>query len=332
MSGKRIMWAVATPADIVGRVADKVVQLLTAMNAELEIFSCVFDAEIARPGRFASRGAQLDIREIVETLHGQLEHNAEPLRRRGLTVRTSVRWDSPAYEGIVRQVLRHRPDLLIVQSRRKGRAARAVLAQTDFKLIETCPCPLLLIKSARPYARARVVAALDPTHAHAKPASLDGAIVEAARSAARALSAELVLFHARIPWDEVVRDQPALQHVSPAEEADVQSAYWRTVEARIREVARQHQVGRARTHIEDGNAEERLPAFIRSEGVDIVAMGAVSRSLAKRIFIGHTAERLLDALHCDVLVAKPPDFRSPVPRGSAHRTDRSAALGGRYVF
>ena len=34
-------------------------------------------------------------------------------------------------------------------------------------------------------------------------------------------------------------------------------------------------------------------------------MGAVSRSGLKRVFIGNTAERVLDDLPCDVLVVKP---------------------------
>jgi universal stress protein E len=45
-------------------------------------------------------------------------------------------------------------------------------------------------------------------------------------------------------------------------------------------------------------------------------MGAVSRSGLKRVFIGNTAERVLDALPCDVLVVKPAHFASRVERRS----------------
>jgi universal stress protein E len=43
-------------------------------------------------------------------------------------------------------------------------------------------------------------------------------------------------------------------------------------------------------------------------------MGAVSRSGLKSIFIGNTAERVLDRLQCDLLVVKPRRFESRVPR------------------
>ncbi len=58
----------------------KAVRVASALDAELELFHCVFDAEIARPGRFGSRGVQSDIREIVTQRHQQLERNAERLR------------------------------------------------------------------------------------------------------------------------------------------------------------------------------------------------------------------------------------------------------------
>jgi universal stress protein E len=42
-------------------------------------------------------------------------------------------------------------------------------------------------------------------------------------------------------------------------------------------------------------------------------MGAISRSGLKRVFIGNTAEQLLDRLPCDLLIVKPAEFVSRVP-------------------
>jgi hypothetical protein len=43
-------------------------------------------------------------------------------------------------------------------------------------------------------------------------------------------------------------------------------------------------------------------------------MGAVSRSGLKRVFIGNTAERVLESLTCDVLVVKAPHGEKAVAR------------------
>lgn len=312
MNWNRIMWAVAAPGDVETETgaAAKAARLAIALGAELEIFHCVYDPDIARPERFASRGVEVDIREIVERRHEQLERNAERLRAQGLRIHTNVRWDSPAHEGIVRRVLRRAPDLLIAQSAPRSRSERLGLAQTDLKLIETCPCPLLLVKTSRPYTAARIVAAADPMHSHDKPAALDGAIIDAARTMAAALSMDLVVFHA----------------------VDLRSGPKEAVEARIRELAERQSVEPRNVRVVEGMVEERLPAFVRSEGADVVAMGAVSRSLVKRVLLGHTAERLLGALDADVLIVKPPGFVSPVKARSVHRTERVRTESGKYVF
>jgi universal stress protein E len=332
MSWGRIMFAVAAPSGPEPSVMSKVVCLASALDAELELFHCVFDTDVARPGRFGSRGVEADIHEIVAQRHRQIEHTAERLRAQSIRVRSSVRWDYPAYEGIVRQVLRHEPHLLIVQSRRKGTAARLLLTQTDFKLIETCPCPLLLIKTARPYSDVFTIAAVDPLHAHNKPAALDDAIVDSATVVAKALSGKLLLFHARPPWDDIVRATPSLRHLPEVEQPDAQSAYRESIDVRVRKLARRHGISRERTRVTDGYVAESLPELVRVESAGIVAMGAVSRSFVKRAVIGHTAERLLDVLDCDVLIAKPPGFRSPVSIRSAHHVHHSAVGAGRYVF
>jgi len=48
-------------------------------------------------------------------------------------------------------------------------------------------------------------------------------------------------------------------------------------------------------------------------GASLVVMGAVSRSRLQEIFLGSTAERVLDRITCDVLVVKPGDFTEKLP-------------------
>jgi universal stress protein E len=65
-----------------------------------------------------------------------------------------------------------------------------------------------------------------------------------------------------------------------------------------------------RSHLINEHPISGLPRLARKIGCDVLVMGAVSRSGLKRIFIGNTAERILDELDCDVLVVKPPGFTS----------------------
>jgi len=76
------------------------------------------------------------------------------------------------------------------------------------------------------------------------------------------------------------------------------------------------------------SAVDGIRSVARATRAGIVVMGAISRSGLKRLFIGNTAERLLDVIECDVLIVKPRRFASHVQRrrrgvrftGAAFRT------------
>ena len=173
----------------------------------------------------------------------------------------------------------------------------------------------------RAYTQGRIVAAVDPLHAHDEPAALDDAILDAARVVAGAVSAHLLLLHARAPWSDAARLSAKLRRDPATGEGDPQALYRGKVEARVRELARRHYIRDDSVFVVEGLAEQVVPAFARERSADIVVMGAVSRSLLKRILIGYTAERLLDALDCDLLIVKPPGFRAPVSRTPVHRIE-----------
>jgi len=332
MSWRHIMFSVASPGGLGPLEMAKVAQLTSGFGAELELFHCIFDPGVTRAGRFGTRGAQEDIHEFVDRRHEQLERSAERLRSSGVPVHTSVRWDYPIHEGIVRQVLRRKPSLLVAQSSRKGRAARLMLTQTDYKLIETCPCPVLFIKNARPYSDAVIIAAVDPGRLHGKPAALDDGVLDAAGTIRDALGARLRVFHAGAPWEYAVGMNPELRDLPEVVKEDVRGAYWNRIKGQVLALARRHGVREDCVEVFEGDAAELLPLVVRSHSAHILVLGVVSRSRIGRALIGHTAERILDALECDVLIVKPPGFQTPVSRGSTHHIERSAAHRARYVL
>lgn len=311
MSENHILFALATPRGAEETATDKVATLAAALDAEVELFRPIYDAHVSHSVRSPARAAAADLRELLERWRLELEQQAARLRGRNISVRTHARWDYPPYEGIVRRVLENRPDLLIVPGTREDPASPLILTHTDLKLIETCPCPLLLVKTARPYRNLCLVAAVDPLHTHDKPAALDDAILETARMVSSALSAQLLLVHARTPWiDSVLHGSLR----GSSERTEPETDYHDRVERQVRELARRHGIGDAEVHVLEGYPTQCIPDFVREHSVNIAALGAVSRSFLKRILIGHTAERLLDALDCDLLISKSPGFRTPVSR------------------
>lgn len=321
-----ILFAVPSADDIGLIEAEKVARIAGALEAQLELFHCAFDPGVAHPGESAPAHPEEDIQRLVSSAQQGLERIAERFRARALRVRTSVRWDHPVFEGIVRQVLRHGPALVIAWSGHHGRRAHFLPSQTDWKLIETCPCPLLLLKNPRPYSEPLVIAAVDPGDTHEEPPALAGRILDSAGILSNALSGTLEVFHARTPWDQAIRLDPQLRDLPEYGDEEIHRAYLTRIETRVLALAERHGIAREQIRIEDGLAAESLLRHADRRKADIVALGAGSRSRLHHVLAGDTAERVLDTLACDALIVKPPGFRTPVRRQSTHHVTSGREL------
>jgi universal stress protein E len=254
-------------------------------------------------------------RDILEsaTRH-RLERLKELARDVGLRgTKCAVHWDYPIYEAIVRHVLEIKPDLLVTDSHRYGRLARLVLANTDWELIRSCPCPLWFVRSPKLPARPRVLVAVDPRHSHEKPARLDDRLLGAADLLVDQLDAQVRAVHAyEAPMSalpgmlmEPIRLPISPQHTRDFIEKTTQS---------VHKLCGRHGVDEAHCLVREGATRDVIVAAARE--ADVLVMGAVSRSMLARPVIGSTAESVIDHVSCDLLIFKPAGFKSPVKRST----------------
>ena len=66
-----------------------------------------------------------------------------------------------------------------------------------------------------------------------KPAALDEAILESASLICDALRGRLLVFHARIPWEDSVHLNPALGRVPELMKEDVHAAYCDMIDGQV---------------------------------------------------------------------------------------------------
>jgi universal stress protein E len=265
--------------------------------------------------------AQMDSQtQIIESAkrqrRAQLELLAKKWRAQGAKIKTLVEWDYPAHEAIIRVVQREKSDLLVAHSHRHGRLARWVLANTDWELMRHCPCALWFVRSEKLPARPNVVVAVDPLHAHAKPARLDDRLLSAAATFENQLSGSLHIVHAyRAPPTST--SGTLTEPIRMPSAAYVVRDHIEGLRRDIERLASRHDIDPARCHIVDGEPIQALPAFIKKRKTDVLVMGVVSRSAISRQIIGNTAEKLIDQVDCDVFVVKPAGFKSTVPKARA---------------
>jgi universal stress protein E len=81
----------------------------------------------------------------------------------------------------------------------------------------------------------------------------------------------------------------------------------------VQALCKKHGVDQQHTHVHQGSTRELLMTLTDQLRADAVVMGAVSRSGLKGLFIGNTAEDVLDRLHCDLVIVKPKGFKATLP-------------------
>jgi universal stress protein E len=245
----------------------------------------------------------------------QLQRMAVPLRRQGLRVHCEVHWDFPPHVALVRHVLRAKPDLLIAASHRHNRFSRLLLANTDWELIRHCPCPLWLVRSKTLRKHPRLLVAVDPLHSHAKPAQLDDNLLQTARVVARKTGGRVAIAHACAPPVKVVA-QPFAEAVIVPVSAEEHRRHLARLQALTAKLARKYRVAPRDRHLQAGGARQVLQRLCASLQIDVLVMGAISRSALDRFFIGSTAESVIDTVSCDVLIGKPSGFHSNVSKAA----------------
>lgn len=282
-----------------------------------------FDAAIVLAKRFGSRlellvsefqdlhpayfdpmtGMLQEFRDSAMASHrAALERFVQAAAAEGVNALGEALWGTPFHEIVLARVAATRPDLVVKHSAYHNRLERTLFTGSDWHLIRDLPVPLLLVKDAGRLAGSRILACVDPMHAHDKPASLDHQLLQRGAALAEKLGGELhALNVCAIPAPiGVVGDAYVAALAMPPDEEWI---------GRARESYGQLVAGyglpKERVHFRVGAPPRDIVEAARELGAGMVLMGAVSRRRLERWFVGSTAESVLDRLPCNVWVEKP---------------------------
>jgi universal stress protein E len=280
----RILVAIADPQVKMGQAVRRASELAHKSGASIELFNAIPSAMSEGSVRAqAEHFTRLEAQQNAQ----RLERMARQLLREGIVASSRVQTGMPVHEAILKEVRLAKANLVVIQARKHSLFARVMLTQTDFELIRRCPVPLLIVKGRTAWRRPRIMAALDPFHRNNKPAALDAEILDAARDVAAVMHGSV---HAA--------------HIYLGATATQQKAHTSEVRRRFYEALKRHGIAKSKAHLVCGDPAVELPNLARSLGAGLVVMGALSRSGLRRVFIGNTAERVLDGVRCDVLVVR----------------------------
>jgi universal stress protein E len=312
MSTRRILFAIRDPMAKIQPGLAKAIQAARALDASLELFHALTEPVYVEFSRIEEANVDRLRERAEEKVRIPMARLCSAGRRDGVTVTSSVTWDYPAHEAVIRRATAIGAELIIAECHKGARTRPWLIHLTDWELLRTSPLPVLLLRNGKPWRNPIVLAAVDPSHAHAKPSELDTRILKAATALGEGLHGTLHVLHAAHP------PMSAFVHVAPPSS---QSEAWSSLtydayleQARIAfaEFFTHRKIPPSRAHLVPGDPGVVIPRFATQLHAGIVVMGAVSRSGLKRVFIGNTAERVLEALPSDVLVVKPEGLHAAI--------------------
>ena len=290
--------------------------LAKSIGAELDLFICYYNEYLSGDRLFDSPSLEKARREVIGSHEKYLEKLAEPLRSSGLIVHTAAIWDHPLYEGIVRHADAVGAHMVFKDTHHHSALTRALLTNTDWNLIRTCPAPLWLVKPHEIADNPIFVAAIDPLNQHDKPAALDDEILVLSKMLAESSGGELHAFHSYDPRIAVATATANAYIPVSLPFDEIEKQMHEQHEKRFTEVTEFHGLDDNHAHLVAGLTHEELPEMAEKMNVDVIVMGAVARNHWKRLFIGATAERTLEHVPCDLLIIKPDWFQTPVEMSS----------------
>lgn len=298
-------------------------RLAAGSGAALELFTPVYNSQVTL-AHFPNRESLQHARDSLVQRHVERLTGHVPELGLDCPVECHAAWDHPPEEALIRRVLERGADLLVVALPEGSGAGGRPLSAAQWQLVRHCPSSVLLTRGRAWRERPTVVAAIDPGGRHGRRDELDIRILQVAERLADCAGGVTHVFHA---WQKSLRariGETELPLAAALPETDAEEHHRETVYA----VLGAADASPARVSFAEGRPETALPEYCREAGADVVVMGAIARNPFGRIFIGSTAERVLDQLPCDLLVVKPEAFRTPVTRDRWPRDEDAAPILG----
>lgn len=180
---------------------------------------------------------------------------------------------------------------------------RASFGHSDWELIRDLDYPLWFVKPVDWRDDVVIVAAVDPVHAHDKPAHLDKRIIELGRTVATDCGGRLEVVHTYQRLDEIGSRVMWAFKPQKLPVADLDRKIREEHDRALKIFGEVCGLPPKSLHLVPGRPDEVLPVFARQQQASLVVMGSLARSKLRQRIVGSTTTRVLDHIPCDVLVA-----------------------------
>jgi universal stress protein E len=285
------------------QVMDRAIWIAKSRNCDLRLLVC--DPVTDRLGE--SFIYLLESQDIAESINESRDEAIKSLAAKaeatGLSVDVNLSTERNVADVVRREADACEPHYVVKGTHYHSPSERPPLSHADWDLIRDLDYPLWIVKPGAWQDPPVIVAAVDPVHAHDKPAHLDNRIIERAQSIAETHGGSLLVVHTYQSLDELASRATWAVKPKKLPVEDLNRKIHDEHDRALRILGETRGLPEDTLHLIPGRAHEVLPAFARQHGASLVVMGALARSKLKQRIVGSTAARVLDHMPCDVLVA-----------------------------
>jgi nucleotide-binding universal stress UspA family protein len=207
--------------------------------------------------------------------------------------------------AIIREVQHGHFDTVFVGVRNQSAWERFIMGSTAKRLIRKCPSLVWTVNAASSQVLQKVLVATDFSDVSRRA-------VLFARHIARRADAELHVVHI-IDWQDLPPDTLQKLPAGTFLHEGMISVAQKKLEQFTSSIDANPEPIFA--HVSWGDPASDIPKLARQLNAGLLVLGSVGRSGIKGVFLGNTAEKLLDSCECSVLTVKPEGFISPIEPG-----------------
>ena len=253
-----------------------------------------------------ARRANLNsLRESIAANQAAVDKLVAPYKDMGYRITTSVIQIHRLYEDIIKSARDYKADFVFKSVRQHAPLKRMFYTSTDWNLIRMCPTALLLVRDQGTVRGKPVIASVNIDDEDPEHQELNRIVLAQANALAEVLGAKVHLIYAYGP--AVVMgdgaDPMAYQIAKDKHDAEFKKA---------KALASVNNVLASNTKLREGTPETIVTEYGEEISAGIIVLGTVARSGASGLFIGNTAESMLEKTHRDMFVIKLESFVSPV--------------------
>lgn len=266
--------------------------------------------------------------QLSQYHQARLTEYGQSLRDSGIETKARV-LNGVEFVEIVRAVLRDGHDLIVkaIDPNLRFRGEQ-IFSGLDMHLMRKSPCPVWILKDGFDQEELRVLAAVDPDGTDSDRHGLNRLVMDLSSSVCPAETGQLYVVHAwtfneeRALLNDKHRQDPkvGVDQIRQKVHAIRQQSLDRLMSYYPADDKRRH------VHLLQGEPGKVVPDFTAANKIDLVVMGTVRRTDVPGLFMGDTAEMILNRVSCSVLAVKPNDFQTPIELSDS-MIDQRIAIG-----